>query len=147
VQPLLKQMHEAKGVLVGNVLPDSPALKAGLQAGDFIGDYNGVAVAESRAPEDIPLFNRMILNTPVGAKVYSQRCPRRETHHWTLTTIDAEPNEALEGNCSSGLMTTRDFNAAVGLGKSTSKSCRVLVDSVRAGAAAAEAKLHCATVM
>ena len=69
VQPLLKQMHDAKGVLVANVLPDSPALKAGLQAGDFIGDYEGAAVVESRAPEDIPLFNRMILNTPVGAKV------------------------------------------------------------------------------
>jgi len=140
VQPLLKQMHDAKGVLVANVLPDSPALKAGLQPGDYISDYNGAAVAESRAPEDIPLFNRMVLNTPVGAKVTLKGTRNGKAVNWTLTTIEREPNEALEGELLSWGMTTRDFTRLSALENQRPDRKGVLVDSIRAGAAAAEAK-------
>jgi serine protease Do len=41
-------MKEAKGALVGDTTPDSPAKKAGLQPGDVITKFNGREVASSR---------------------------------------------------------------------------------------------------
>lgn len=42
------KLKEAKGALVGDVTPKSPAEKAGLQSGDLITDYNGKKVIDSR---------------------------------------------------------------------------------------------------
>ena len=41
-------LPEQTGALIGGVSPDSPAAKAGLQAGDVITDFNGRKVSDSR---------------------------------------------------------------------------------------------------
>ena len=139
-QPLLKQMNTAKGVLVANILPESPAKQAGLQAGDFVTDYNGATVAESRAPEDIPLFNRLILNTPVGAKVTLKGTRAGRPMTWKLTTIEREPNEALELELHNWGLTVRDFTRMSALENQRKNKNGVLVDSLRPGGPSAEAK-------
>ena len=63
-----KNLGIERGVLIGGVLPDSPALAAGLQAGDVLVQYDGVAV-DARINEDLPAFNRLLLSTPVGKQV------------------------------------------------------------------------------
>lgn len=140
VQPLLKQTPDAKGVLVANVLADSPALKAGFKAGDLITDYNGSAVSESRSPEDIPLFNRMVLNTPVGATVVLKGTREGRPASWKVATIEREPNEALEVELLNWGLTVRDFTRLSALENERPNRNGVIVDTVRPGGAVAEAK-------
>ena len=53
-------VYEDKGVLVMRVVPDSPADKAGLRAGDVIGQVNG------RAVEDADALQQAVENSGVG---------------------------------------------------------------------------------
>jgi serine protease Do len=65
IQPVTPELAKAmqllkeEGALVAQVLPDSPAQKAGLQAGDVIVAYDGHAIAKA---EDLP---RLVAGTPV----------------------------------------------------------------------------------
>jgi serine protease Do len=53
------QLPKEEGALVAEVLPDSPAKKAGLRAGDVIVEYDGHAIAKA---ENLP---RLVAGTPV----------------------------------------------------------------------------------
>ncbi len=59
---LAKALHlpQDTGALVAQVMPDTPAAKAGVKAGDVITAYNGHAISSSR---DLP---RLVAATPVG---------------------------------------------------------------------------------
>ncbi len=140
VQPLLKKMTTDKGVLVANVLPDSPAKAAGLQAGDFVTYYDGKALPESRSPEDIPVFNRLVLTTPVGAKVALKGVRGGKPMQWRLTTMEREPNQAREGELENWGLTVRDFTRMSALEAERPDRKGVQVDSVRAGGPCAESK-------
>jgi serine protease Do len=56
-------LKEAKGVLVSDVIPDSPAKKGGVNKGDVILEYDGKQV------EDRYQLTKMVGRTPVGKKV------------------------------------------------------------------------------
>jgi len=140
VQPLLKTMTQAKGVLVGNLLADSPASRAGLKPGDIITDYNGQALPESRAPEDIPIFNRYVLNTPLQDSVVLKGMRDQKPMTWRLTTVEREPNEAREMELGTMGLTVRDFTRVSALEAQRAGKRGVLVDSVRSGGPSAEAK-------
>ena len=51
-----------KGVLVGDVLPDSPAEKAGLRAGDIVAEYSG------RAVSDVNELRNAVADTPPNTR-------------------------------------------------------------------------------
>jgi len=56
-------LKEKKGALVAQVVPGSPADKAGIEQGDVIVEFNGKEVADSK---DLPLI---VASTPVGKSV------------------------------------------------------------------------------
>lgn len=140
VQPLLKSMPDAKGVLVAVVLPDSPAAAAGFQPGDFILEFNGQPITESRAPEDLPLFNRLILTTPVGAAVTAKGIRDGQPQTWQLTTVEREPRQAREVELRPWGLTVRDFTRTAALEAQRRNRDGVLVHTVRPGGPAAEAR-------
>jgi serine protease Do len=69
IQPLTPELakgfglSEPKGALVAAVTDDSPAMKAGIKAGDVITEYDGHKVAGA---EDLP---RLVADTPAGREV------------------------------------------------------------------------------
>lgn len=65
VQPLLESSGLKSGVLVGGVLENSPADKAGLKSDDVILSINGQQVT-GRFKEEIPVFNLFVANLEVG---------------------------------------------------------------------------------
>lgn len=140
VQPLLKSQANDRGVLVCEVLPDSPAKAAGLQPGDFITQVNGVTVPESRAPEDIPLFNRLVLSAPVGRTLNLKGVRDGKPASWTMTTAPREPKEARETELKGWGLTVRDFTRESALEELRKDKRGVLVDSVRTGGPCAESK-------
>lgn len=140
VQPLLKSMTGAKGVLVAEIMPDSPAAKAGLQPGDLIHEFNGQPVAESRSPEDLPLFNRLVLTTPVGATITAKGARAGQAQTWQLTTTEREPREAREVESKPWGLTVRDFTLDAALEAQRKDRKGVLVDTIRPGGPCSESK-------
>ncbi len=68
VQPLLRSQQEEGGVLVGGTIPESPAERAGFQAGDLLISLAGHPI-HVRHPEELPALNRLIAELEVGAEV------------------------------------------------------------------------------
>src|SRR5215831_1987891 len=109
VQPLLKEMTNSKGILVSSVLTNSPGKTAGILPGDFITEVNGKPVVESRSPEDMPLFNQMVLSAPVGSKMTIKGIRDGKPQTWELTTKIRERNLANESEISEWGLTVRNF--------------------------------------
>ncbi len=76
------QLPKAEGALVAQVLPDSPAVKAGLQAGDVIVAYDGHAIPK------VGELPRLVAGTPIGHQATVQVL--RGGKPLTLTTQVAE---------------------------------------------------------
>lgn len=141
VQPLLKSSPSGQGgILVAGTLAGSPAAKAGLQPGDIITACNGKAVAESRAPEDVPVFNRMILEAPVGATLALEGLRGTEAMKWSLTTEEREPAQPREKELLSWGITARDLTKLGAKERHRADNNAVVVQSLRPGGPAAEAK-------
>ena len=65
VQPLLKSSNATRGALVGGTIEGSPAEKAGFLPGDVLLTLGGSDVTV-RFAEETPLFNRLVMQLPVG---------------------------------------------------------------------------------
>lgn len=139
-QPLLRVMAHEKGALVACVLKDSPAEKAGIRAGDFITEYNGQPVPDCHAPEDLPVFNAMVLNTPVGGAVTMKGLRDGQAQSWEMKTLLRDAPRAKEVEVKSWGLTVRDQTRISALEARRTNTNGVLVDSVRNGGPCAEAK-------
>ena len=139
-QPLLKSSKATAGVLVGGVLEGSPAEKAGLVAGDIVTNCNGTAIAASRAPEDIPVFNRQVLESPVGSEIVLQGFRGDTAQTWKMLTTEREPAEPREKELLSWGITARDLTHLVAQQMHRDDNRAVVVQSIRTGGAAAASK-------
>jgi serine protease Do len=79
-------MAEAKGALVAQVNPDTPAAKAGIQRGDIIVEFNGHPIHEMN---ELP---RMVAETAPGAKAVLKvlRQGKEKTLNLTITELTDE---------------------------------------------------------
>jgi serine protease Do len=88
-----KGIEGRKGILVGQVVEDSPAGEAGLEVGDVITEFNGVEVTE------VNKFRWIVADTPVGEEVEVAilRDGRKKNVDLVLTERpDAEVAQAVE---------------------------------------------------
>jgi serine protease Do len=92
-------LADTKGALVSSVVENSPAMKAGVKAGDVIVEYDGKPVAKS---EDLP---RLVASTEIGRAVAVK--VMRDGKPMTLSATVAKLDEPE----------TREATAAQGKGK------------------------------
>ena len=64
-QARLKNDPRTEGVLLGGVVPDSPAASAGLRPGDLMLAVDGIAVSAA-TKEDLPIVYQLLLSQPAG---------------------------------------------------------------------------------
>jgi len=139
-QPLLKTSDATAGILVGGVISDSPADKGGLKAGDLVTRVNGVDIPASRAPEDIPVFNRMLFESSVASEISLEGLRDGEPMTWKVTGTEREPAEPREKELLSWGITARDLTELNAKELLRDDNKAVLVQSIRPGGAAAASK-------
>lgn len=141
-QPLLKGSREPRGVLVAGVIEGSPADAAGIRAGDIVVSVNGQAV-NCPIPDDLPLFNAVLLGLPVGKPatlvIRPAATPGAEKTV-TVTTIARDRTVADDEEVRSWGMTARDFTRMSALEHRRPDTRGVQVDSVRKGGPCADAR-------
>lgn len=138
-QPRLKDLKHEKGVLVAGIIKDSPALKAGIEPGDILLKFDGVDV-NARLREDLPIFNRLVLSTPIGKTVEIVALRGDEEKTFKLTTIAREKARDKDKELKSWGMTARNLTLMSALERKRPDKKGVLVGSMRRGGPASEGK-------
>ena len=139
-QPLLKTSKSKSGILVAGVIEDSPAAKAGIQAGDILTAINDRELAAARSPEDIPVFNRMILESPIGATLNIRGTRDDKLLTWSVVTEEREPMQPREREFLTWGITARDLTKLRAKSLNRENADAVVIQSIRAGGPTAAAK-------
>lgn len=138
-QPLLKSFGEEYGVLVSGVIKDSPADKAGIKSGDIILNFDGKNVNVS-FDEDLPSFNRLIFDTPVGKEVKVKIKRNKQEQIITLITKLRGKARADEVEVKRWGMTALDLTDMMAVELKRKSKDGILVGSIKLGGACDEAK-------
>jgi len=139
-QPRLKDSDVNKGVLISGVIEGSPADEAGLEAGDIVTTYDGVDV-NCRIDEDLPVFNRLILSTPIGKTVKITALRDGETKAFEVTTTARGRARDDDKELKMWGITVRDMTKMGLLELERPDPNGVYVSSVRTGGPSSQAKL------
>ena len=139
VQPLLKSTATSRGALVGGTIEGSPAEKAGFMSGDVLVRLNGSDVM-IRFAEEIPLFNRVVMQLPIGRPVDAVVVRKGAEKKLTVTPNDRESVEATIVEVSDLDITASDVSywAAKELQRTDRSGARVR--GIRPGGVADDAK-------
>jgi serine protease Do len=138
-QPRLESRKEGKGLLVSAVVENSPADLAKLQAGDIVTHFDGVVI-DATAPEHLPLFNRVVLGTPVGKSVEIKYLRDGKEKTTTLKTVERSKAKAKDRALGSWGITARDLTVRSALSLKRDNTDGVRVSSINKAGAAAAAK-------
>jgi serine protease Do len=139
VQPLFKHSDGEHGILIGGVVEDSPADKAGLQAGDLLLRLNGTAT-DVRFDEQMPAFMQLVSSLTIGKEVTA--AIRRDGKDLTVHLTPAERGEInpKQQELKQWGLTARNISFLAAKEMKRDSLDGVLVTSVRPGGPAVEAK-------
>ena len=146
IQPMTGELAKAfklepdHGVLVADVLPNSPAAKAGLKTGDVITEYDGHAIAKAG---DLP---RLVSNTPIGqsATVRVLRDGKPLTVTAQIATLP-EPQQVAEATPAGGKslgLTVQPLTPALAKRLEVPDKAGLVVADVADGSPAADAGIQ-----
>jgi serine protease Do len=139
LQPLLKGSTLDRGALVGGVLPDSPAARAGLKPGDILVAYAGKPV-HIRYADQLPELNRRMLETPIGGSVELVFLRDGEERKVTAKTEARGPAQGEQAALKTWGITLEEITLLASKELRRAPNSGVIVSSVRPGAGATEAK-------
>jgi serine protease Do len=139
IQPLLKEDKDNRGVLISDVLDDSPSAKAGVHSGDILLKIAGRDVLV-RYAEEIPLLNQMVADLPVGQEI--EVVVRRGGQEKTLklTTAEREQNQRQQFELKQWGVTARDISALAARELKLKSLDGAIVTSIRPGGPSDDAK-------
>jgi serine protease Do len=89
-------LDRGRGALVGDVIPNSPAAKAGIQRGDVILELNG---QEVNGPEDLSV---RVAQTPPGSNVHLKVYRNGQTRDVTVTLTELAEQKTPSGGGEEG---------------------------------------------
>jgi serine protease Do len=138
-QPRLKHSEWTTGVLVSGTLKGSPAAEAGLEAGDVLIAIDGKNV-DVQFPEQLPDFNRVVAELPIGEAVEAVILRGKETKNLQVTPIDREERQPKQYELKEWGLTVRDISFLMAKEMKRESTDGVLVTSVRPGGPAGDAK-------
>lgn len=138
VQPLLKETT-GKGALVSGVVPGSPAEQAGLRPGDVLRSIQGKPV-DLHYAEELPAFNRLVLETPVGTRVELSILRDGRELRVGAVTIERGLAQGEEAELRGMGVTVRVLTLLAARERRREPGSGVLVTGVRSGSPAGEAK-------
>jgi serine protease Do len=139
IQPLLKSDKEERGVLISDVVEDSPAAKADIQSGDLLVRLAGKNVLV-RYSEEIPLLNQMVASLPVGQEIEAVIVHDGKGKSVKLRTAEREQTERKTFELKQWGITVRDISALAAREMKLKSRDGVIVTSVRPGGPGNDAK-------
>jgi serine protease Do len=139
-QPRLKGDKSEHGVLISGVIPGSPADKAGLQSGDLLLSIAGKPV-DAEISEQLPPINQLAMNLPGGDASEFKYLRNGKVKTVKLKTELLQPALGDSRELKEWGLAGRDITRMMALERHRDSTAGVLVDSVRAGGSAANAKL------
>ncbi len=139
IQPLLKLSGVERGALIGSVMEDSPAAKAGLRSGDILLRLGEFEVSV-KYDEDLPVLNQHVCALPVeqDLSVVILRGGKEETLN--LRTAEREPARPRAREIKAWGITVRNLTPLDAKELKRKTKAGVYVTSVRPGGGAGEAK-------
>jgi serine protease Do len=139
IQPLLKEDKESRGVLISDVVEDSPAAKAGMHSGDILTKIAGKDVLV-RYAEELPLLNQIVAALPVGqdVEVVVEQDGKEKT--LKVRTAEREQTERKTFELKQWGITARDISALAAREMKLKSRDGVLVTSTRPGGPCDNAK-------
>ena len=138
-QPLFKESAGGRGVVVGGVVGDAPADKAGLQSGDILLSIDGREITV-RYDEQMPDFMQLISGLVIGreVKVVALRGDRELA--LKLTPMERGELYPREQEFKHWGMTCRNLSYIAAREMKRTNTAGVMITSVRQGGPAGEAK-------
>lgn len=139
VQPMPDAAGERKGALVSGTIQGSPAGRAGLLPGDVLLSFDGQPV-DIRFREEIPIFNRAVMDIPVGKEVEAVVLRRGEKLAVRMSTEERENARTKAVELPHWGITARTLSR--GTAREMKRDARpgVLVTTVRQGGPAWQAR-------
>jgi serine protease Do len=138
-QPLLKSTPSERGALVGGTIEGSPAEKAGFQSGDILLTLGGREI-DLRFQEEIPVFNRIVMQLPIGRPVEAVVVRGGAKKTITVTPEDRGNVEAPVTEIPALGMTASNITMFAAKEMRRASRTGVLVRGTRPGGAADDAK-------
>ena len=139
----LAQYFEAAsspGVVIRSVEPDSPAARAGIQAGDVLMAYGGQEIA-AQFQEELPAIYKLIADTPVGETVEQLIERDGEKLRFALVTEERSQSISDEMECESWGFTARGITREFAMEFNLPDEKGVVVVGVKPNGAAFRARL------
>ena len=139
----LAQYFEAEpspGVVIRSVEPDSPAARAGIQAGDVLMAYGGQEIA-AQFQEELPAIYKLIADTPVGETVEQLIERDGEKLRFALVTEERSQSISDEMECESWGFTARGITREFAMEFNLPDEKGVVVVGVKPNGAAFRARL------
>jgi serine protease Do len=124
---------------VSGVVADSPASRAGLQAGDLLVELAGKKT-NVRYDEQMPDFMRLATSLPIGKTVAAKALRAGKTMEFTLEPVERGELNPRQQELRQWGMTARNLSFLTAREMKRTNQLGVLVTSVRPGGPAGEAK-------
>jgi serine protease Do len=139
VQPLFKHSTEEHGVLVSGVVKDSPAARAGLQAGDLLMQV-GDQPTNVRYEEELPDFMRLVTSLPIGKEIALAVLRAGKPMTFEVQTVERGELNLPEIELKQWGLTARNLSFLAAREMKRTNELGALVTSVRPGGPAGEGK-------